>query len=309
MFYPNQGLNSLTQIQLENWVTEAKKRVIEGRLPHYIPRLSQANPQVFAVQIQTLNQQIYQVGQISDNFPLMSVIKPFNFLFLLESLGKRRVFASVGMQPSEYPFNSLEQLQLDQGFPRNPMINSGAIALAALLPGETARIRCETLQKWLNQKAKTQLFLDEAMLASVRSVANAQNQKLTQILANEGYLASSVKLAIETYESICCLSGTVADLAQLGLLLIHPEREINSQNSRIVKAIMLTCGLYEYSAQFAVEVGLPSKSGVSGVLLSLVPGQGAIACYSPPLDNMGNSCAGLYLLQQLAQQLNLSIFD
>lgn len=286
----------------------ARAKAQTAQLPDYIPLLAKADPQWFAVHIQRVDGQTYSVGEIKRSFPLMSVVKPFVLLFLLEQLGEQAVFTRVGMEPSEYPFHSLSQLVTDQGFPRNPMINSGAIALAALLPGQEGGDRCEGFRQWLNQQAGSQLVLDEAMLASVRSLRNEANRALANLLKKAGAI-DVIEVTLDTYNQLCCLSGTVTDLARLGLLLAKPHRQLSPVHQRMVNALMLTCGLYEASAQFAVRVGLPTKSGVSGALLSVVPGEGAIACYGSTLDPAGNSVAGLFLVEQLAQALNLSVFS
>lgn len=299
------GLTTLTQAQLEVWVGQARTHSQGGKLPEYIPLLAQANSAWLSVRAQTMNGQFCAAGDVSLKFPLMSVIKPFVLLFLLEQLGPV-VFSHVGLLPSDTPFNSLTQLEVDRGFPRNPMINSGAIALASLLPGEDAPSRCENLRQWLNQSAQCQLFFDRLMLSSVRSMPNQRNKAIASLLAQSGYIEAE-EVALDTYNQVCCLSGTVADLAQLGMLLVQ-NKAISLQHRRIVNALMTTCGLYQSSVQFAVEVGLPTKSGVSGAVLSIVPSQGAIACYSPALDEAGNSKVGLFLLRQMAQAFNLSIF-
>lgn len=298
------GLAALTQAQLDAWV-EAH-HTPDGQLPDYIPLLAQANRSWFAMQIQGLNGQTHLAGDVTLSFPLMSVIKPFVLLFLLEQLGVEAVFSHVGMEPSDEPFNSLKQLESDRGWPRNPMINSGVIALASLLPGQDAESRCEGLRQWLNQRADCNLFLDDLMLMSVRSVNNERNQAIARLLVQSGYLDAG-EIALDTYNHVCCLSGTVADLANLGMLLVCSKGAL--VHRRTVNALMTTCGLYQASGRFAVQVGLPTKSGVSGALISVVPSQGAIACYSPTLDQAGNSVAGLFLLQQITQALNLSVFN
>lgn len=299
------GFMTLTQTQLDGWVAEAKTIAHKGRIPDYIPRLAEVNCDRIAVSIQSNNGQFFSAGDPAHRFALMSVIKPFVLLFLLQHFGQQ-TFHHVGQQPSDQAFHSLAQLTEDGGFPRNPMINSGAIALADLLPGNTGRSRCEALRHWLNHLSGAQLTLDEAMLASVRSVGNETNRVIAQLLKQSGYL-NSVETALDTYNHICCLSGTVVDLARLGLLLATSEK-IMATNQQTVNALMLTCGLYEASGEFAVRVGLPTKSGVSGALLAVIPKQGAIACYSPALDDTGNSMAGLWLLEQLVRSLNLSLF-
>ena len=301
------GLAALTQVQLDAWAIQAQTHSQGGQLPDYIPLLAQANSSGLAIQTRSIEGQIVSAGDVTLSFPLMSVVKPFVLLFLLEQLGKRTVFSRVGIESSHEPYNSLIQLQADKGWPRNPMINSGAIALADLLPGQDAPSRCETLRQWLNQHSHSHLFLDEAMLNSVRSRSNERNRNLANLLAESGYL-DNVETALDSYNYVCCLAGTVADLTRLGIILVHNCKNILPENRRIVNALITTCGLYEVSSRFAVQVGVPTKSGVSGAVLAVVPSQGAIACYSPPLDEAGNSKAGLFLLQQLVQALNISVF-
>ena len=237
----------------------------------------------------------------------MSSVKPFVLLYLLCALGETAVFDCVGCEPSELPFNSLTQLEIDRGKPRNPMLNSGAIALASLIPGQNAVARCQNLLTWLNQQANSQLFVDDLMLDSVNAMPNQNNWNLALEMVQSGYLQNS-EIALETYNRICCLSGTVEDLAKLGMVLVGGSEAV-WENCRTVKALMATCGLYQASGRFAVRVGLPTKSGVSGAMLSVIPGEGAIGCYSPPLNQEGNSIGGLFLLEQIAKSLRLSIFD
>jgi glutaminase len=295
-------LNALTQLQLESWVAQAKTQL--GQLPRYVPLLAQADPNKVAVALCLGHNHQFLVGDTNYSFVFMSVIKPFLLLFLLHHLGQDKVLARVGLLPSSQPFNSLQQLIDDQGFPRNPMINSGAIALADLLPGTDGETRCEHLRQWLNQQTGCQLKLDHAMLASVRSLPNATNRAIAEQLAQSGYL-NSVETALDAYNHICCLSGSVTDLAQLGQLLAHPHPHLLVMHQHRVNAVMLTCGLYEATADYAERIGLPIKSGVSGTLLAILPEQGAIACYNPQLDRVGNPVIGLAVLEQMVQWLRL----
>lgn len=304
---PSTRLAALTQPQLENWVAQATVYAQTGRLPDYIPLLAQVNAQIVAASVRLIDGNGYSAGAIDQPFALMSVVKPLLLLFLLEHVGWEAVFDHVGIDPSEQPFHALTQLTADRGFPRNPMLNSGAITLASMLPGTNGDDRCEALRMWLNQAAGSRFVLDTAMLASVRSLRNEANRAIADVLLRAGHI-DAIETTLDTYNHICCLSGTVADLAQVGLLLAQPNGQLQPLHQRTVNALMLTCGLYEASGRFAVRIGLPTKSGVSGALLSVVPGQGAIACYSPTLDATGNSIAGLFLLEQLTQTLNLSLF-
>ena len=197
---------------------KAKTQAYQGRVANRIPRLAVVDPRCFAVHICCKSGQNYSTGDTACFFPLMSAIKPFSLLYLLEHLGFETVFQWVGVEPSDAPFNSLNQLVSDRGRPRNPMINSGAITLADKLPGKDAVERTQNLCQWLNQLAGCNLKLDEAMLASVRSAGSQSNRAIAQYLAEAGYI-DNFKIALDTYEQICCLSGLVEDLACLGKLL------------------------------------------------------------------------------------------
>ncbi len=294
-------------MNLSAWVQLAKIQAKQGQIADRIPQLAKANPGWFAVHICCESGKTISFGDTACVFPLMSVIKTFSLLYLLENFGAETVFEWVGVEPSDAPFNSLEHLIADRGHPRNPMINSGAITLADKLPGKDASQRTLLFCQWLNQVAGCQLYLDEVMLASVRLTRSTANEAIANYLAETGHLENR-ETALDTYEQICCLSGQVEDLALLGKLLACENGCLSAKNRRIVNAIMLTCGLYEASAQFAVRIGLPMKSGIGGGLVAIVPGEGAIACYSPGLDNIGNPVAGLAFVEALSQKLELSIF-
>ncbi|MEH2374012.1 MAG: glutaminase [Nostoc sp.] len=301
------GLDKLTTTELSAWVQLAKTQPERGQITDRIPQLALADPAWFAVHICCKSGKTISFGDAACIFPLMSVIKAFSLLYLLEHLGAETVFGWVGVELSDAPFNSLEQLIADRGRPRNPMINSGAITLSDKLPGKDANQRTFLFCQWLNQLAGCQLRLDEVMLASVRLTRSTANQAIANYLAQAGHL-KNIETALDTYEQICCISGQVEDLALLGKLLVCENGCIYAQNRRIVNAVMLTCGLYEASAQFAVRVGLPMKSGIGGGLIAIVPSEGAIACYSPGLDNIGNPVGAIAFVETLAQELQLSVF-
>ncbi len=284
--------------QLRSWFELAQTDAGKGQLPSYVPQLAMVEGDRWAIQIQAVTGAACGTGHTDYAFPLMSVIKPLLLLFLLEELGAEQVWQRVGRSPSDLPYNSLAQLDADQGWPRNPMLNSGAIALAELIPGTTALERCDHLQNWLNQRSGASLSLDQAMLTSVQSVENPINHAIGERLMAAGHLQQP---QLDTYNAICCLAGTVKDLAQIGLLLAADTSSVQPQNRQTVNEIMLTCGLYEHSATLAERVGWPAKSGVSGAVLAVIPGEAAIALYSPKLDATGNSVIGLFVLEQLAQ--------
>lgn len=290
------SLADLNIQQLEAWIKAARAKSNQGKVLDYIPLLQKTDPDAFALSILSLEGEVFSSGDRDQKVPLMSLVKPFLLLYLLSDLGEEAVFKRVGKQPSHYAFNSLTQLRQDRGFPRNPMLNSGAMVLASLLPGKDGYTRCENLRIWLNNKAGCQLELNQSVLKSVQSQPNRKNQSLARELFLRGYL-EDILTTLDTYNHVCCLGGTVTDLAKLGMLLLAKDGEI-------VQDLMLNCGLYQASSEFALRVGLPTKSGVSGVILSIVPQQGAIACYSPPLDSLGNSVVALSLIEAIAAYLN-----
>ena len=269
---------------LQQWLKLARQEVAKGSLPNYIPLLAQADPQAIAIAIQKVNGDHLMAGDTELTFPLMSVIKPFLLLYLLETKGAEQVFQLVDRQATSEPFNAIPK-----GKPQNSMINSGAIALSSLLES------CETLQNWLNQRSCTNLTLDLEILASVRSVANRRNLAIADQLKNIGIISNPRK-ALAVYEEICCLRGNVQDLAKIGTLLVYVQR---SSSIPIVLEVMTECGMYESSAEFAQDIGVPSKSSISGALLSIIPDQAAISCYSPALDATGNSVSGLFLIRKI----------
>jgi glutaminase len=292
---------------LSIWVEQAKTQAAQGKVIERIPQLALANPNSFAVYISCESRDNYSLGDTACVFPFMSVIKPFSLLYLLEYYGATQVLQWVGVKPSDAPFNSLAQLIADNGHPRNSMINSGAITLADKLPGNDANECTQLFCKWLNELANTQLYIDVNILTSVRASRSQINIDITNYLHETGNL-KNIELSLDVYEQICCISGTVEDLAKLGTVLAYKSEFIKNQHRQIVNSVMLTCGLYEASAEYAVKIGLPIKSGIGGGLVAIIPNHGAIASYSPALDIVGNPVAGLALMETLSQNLQLSIF-
>ncbi|MEA5579551.1 glutaminase [Anabaena sp. UHCC 0451] len=302
-------LKNINTDNLSIWAKQAKTTIKEASVIQRIPLLAVANPNWFAVHICCESGESYGYGDTACIFPLMSLIKPFSLLYLLELLGSKKVLDLVGFNPSQMPFNSLEQLITDNGFPRNPMINSGAITVANKLPGTNGNHRTQLFCEWLNQLANSNLYLDADILASVRNNRSQVNVSIAQYLQQTQHI-ENIELALDTYEQICCISGKVEDVAKLGKLLACESSLVNSQHRQIVNDVMLTCGLYEASPHYAVKIGLPMKSGISGALLAIVPNQGAmpaasgaIASYSPALDSIGNSVAGLAFIEALTHNL------
>jgi glutaminase len=222
--------------RLQEWMRLSQQEAFKGELPRYIPLLAQVDQQKIAIAIQYLDKDPLMAGDVNLAFPLMSVIKPFLLLYLLETRGNEVVFNLVDRQASSQPFNTVPDRK-----PQNPMINSGAIALSSLLAS------CESLQNWLNQRSGANLAIDLAMLDSVRSVGNRRNLAIADQLKHLGIVAEPSQ-ALAIYEEICCLRGNVQDLMQIGTLLIDTRRSPQiSSNITTVLEIMTNCGMYESS--------------------------------------------------------------
>lgn len=232
----------------------------------------------------------------------MSAIKPWSFWRVAVERGWDAAVRLAGHRPSTLPYNSLEQLLADGGRPRNPLINSGAIAVAAFLPGETPAERCDRLAAWLNTHTGSQLALDLEVLASVEQTPNPRNRAIAATLAQNRVIADP-DLALATYNRICCLAGTTEDLTRLGLGLLDPPQPAWAIASQGTLEIMATCGLYEASAAFSERTGWAAKSSISGAVVAVLPNHGAIAVYSPPVDTAGHSVAGMAVLDWWAQSL------
>ena len=295
-------LDRLHQAPYHQWIGEAQEKANQGQVATRIGRLAGANPQQFHGQVAILGQPELTWGDGELRFPLMSVIKPFLLLYGLEQYGGDRLGQWVGQEPSNYPFNSQEQLLIDQGRPRNPFINSGAITLADKMPGADGSERCQQFCAWLKHLSGASFSLDQPMLDSVHAGGQEPNLGLLEILHQSSAVANPA-VALDTYEQLCCLAGNVGDLAKLGLLLAQPHPEISQDYCQLVNDLMLTCGLYEHSQAVAQEIGLPMKSGISGAMVAVVPHQGAIACYGPALDIYGNSVAALTFIKRCVEGL------
>jgi glutaminase len=308
------GIKSINIHNLSIWVEQAKIQALKGKVIERIPQLATANPSSFAVHISCESGENYSLGDTDCVFPFMSVIKPFSLLYLLEHYGAEKVFQWVGVKPSDAPFNSLTQLVADNGHPRNPMINSGAITLAQKLPGKDTNESTQLFCQWLNELVGTKLCIDAHILNSVRASRSQINIDIAAYLHETGNI-NNIESSLDIYEQICCISGRVEDLAKLGKVLACQSNSIKNEHRQIVNAVMLTSGLYEVSAEYAVKIGLPMKSGIGGGLVTIIPNQGAmpsesaaIASYSPALDIVGNPVAGLALVETLSKNLQLSIF-
>jgi glutaminase len=245
---------------------------------------------------------------------MQSISKVAALCFAIEILGEDRVFSKIGMEPCSEPFNSIMKLEMASSIPLNPFINAGAIVLAGMLNEHfQAAPVAEMIDFFcrLMGRQSGDLHIDEAVYRSEKGTAD-RNRALAYFLRNAGTLTGDVEEALDLYFKLCSIEVNTADLAVMGATLAAGGRNpvsgatvMSLDTAYIVIGLMSVCGLYDQSAKFAVEVGIPAKSGVSGGIVCVVPGRMGLAVFSPPLNKSGNSVAGIWALAALSRELKL----
>ena len=284
-----------------------------GNVATYIPELGKARKNALGVTMLTKDGRIFELGDTDTRFTIQSISKVISLIVALETFGISTVFDRVGMEPSGEAFNSLVELDLNSNKPYNPMINSGAITIASMLLGHADFE--SMLEKTRTLCHDPEIDLNEEVYAS--ETANmSRNKSIAYLLESKDIIYNDVDESLELYTKMCSLNVTTKSLANLGIILamdgLDPatgQQVIRKRVCETVKTIMLTCGMYDGSGEFAVRVGMPSKSGVGGGLLSVADDKVGIGIYGPSLDEKGNCIAGRPILEYLSKMLRLHIFD
>lgn len=300
------------QQAMQNALENARNVIPNGNVATYIPELGKVDPNLLGISIRTSDGECYQVGDTSIRFTIQSVSKIITLAAALHFAGQEEVFSRVGVEPSGESFNSLVELDLNSNRPYNPMINSGAITIASVLaPYVSFDDMLDFTRKLCMDPA---IVLDREVYHSEMNTAS-RNMAIAYLLESKGILASSVERSVKFYTKMCSLSVTADSLANLGLVLasggVNPitgERLLDNDIVRLTKTIMLTCGMYDGSGTFAVEVGVPTKSGVGGGMLAVVSHKMGIGIFGPALDQKGNSIAGQQIMRDLSEELRLHMF-
>ena len=246
-------------------------------------------------------------------FTIQSVAKPFQFALVCEALGHREVRERIGVNATGLPFDSVMAVEIASDGLTNPMVNAGAIATTSLAPGRTAELKWRFLRDGLSRFAGRELEVDEEALASERAT-NGRNEAMARLLEGHGRMYFDPDETTDVYTRQGALLVTAADLALMGATLadggVNPvtqRRVVSADTCRRTLALMLTAGLYELSGDWLYEVGLPAKSGVSGGIVTVAPGKGGLATFSPPLDAAGNSVRGQLATKMLSRGLGLDL--
>jgi glutaminase len=286
----------------------------DGQVATYIPELAKASPNDFAICIATEDGRTFEAGDCGRPFTMQSVSKPFTFGMALDELGPEAVARCVGVEPSGEAFNAIT-LEDQTNRPFNPMINTGAITVTALLHARFGDRALDHMLARLSAAAGRELTIDEAVYESENRTGH-RNRAIAHLLLNFGVVHEEAEAALDLYFRQCAIVVTCRDLAMMGATLANMGRNPVTQEPvfdlaavKGMLSIMFTCGMYDYSGQWAYRVGVPAKSGVSGGVMAVVNRQLGIATYSPPLDARGNSRRGVEVCAGLASRLGLHAFD
>ena len=294
---------------------EMRQRPDRGQVATYIPELARVDSNAFGIAVIDAEGNVAAAGDSKAPFSIQSISKVFTLTLALGKAGDR-LWQKVGREPSGSPFKSIVQLERERGIPRNPFINAGAIAVTdQILSGHKPREALGEILRFMQFLADdSSIIIDEAVAASeqrtgFRNIALANYMKSFDVLANP------VDYTLGVYFHHCAIAMSCEQLAMAGRFLAHLGRNpstgfsvVQPERARRINAVMLMCGHYDGSGEFAYRVGLPGKSGVGGGIMAIAPGKASIAVWSPGLDANGNSHLGRVALEALTKRMGWSIF-
>ncbi|ALO68052.1 glutaminase A [Arthrobacter alpinus] len=306
-----------TKDRVDDLVAQAHQRYAghtDGTVADYIPILAEANPNWFGLALVGINGSTHLAGDVDVHFSIQSISKAFVFALVCESIGHEAVHERIGVNNTGLAFNSVIAVELNNGSPMNSMVNAGAIATTAMMPGDTAEEQWGAVRSGLSRFAGRQLEIDDGVyLSEMRT--NKRNRSIAGLLDSYGRLEKDPLETVDVYTRQCALSVTARDLAVMGATLadggVNPvtgERVVSADVARDTLSLLASCGMYEKSGEWLFEIGLPAKSGVTGGIISISPGKGALATFSPPLDSAGNSVRGQRACAFLSRALGLNLF-
>lgn len=293
---------------------EVQPLFTQGALPNYIPALNQVNPNEFGMSLQLFDGTSYHVGNTQLQFSIQSISKVFSFTLALNYYGKE-LYKRVGHEPSGNPFNSLVQLEYENGVPRNPFINAGAIVTADCLVSIYGHRSFEAILEFIQKVTLDNSIVYNETIFQSELKNGFKNFALINMIKSYNNIYNAIDDVIQTYFKQCSimmntqqLSKAMLFLANHGVNPLNDETIITESQAKRINSLMLTCGHYDASGDFAYKVGLPGKSGVGGGIVAVVPKQMGICVYSPKLNAQGNSLIGTKALELFTTKTGLSIF-
>lgn len=293
---------------------EMRGETQRGVVAHYIPPLAAVPEDKFGLALVMADGAVHLAGDADEPFSVQSISKVFALTLALGAVGDQ-LWARVGREPSGTAFNSIVQLETEHGIPRNPFINAGAIVvcdvlLGRLRPGEAIGQMLRFVRELAGDDT---IFIDEDV-ARAEQETGFRNRALANYMRSFGNLNGEVERVLGTYFHFCALAMSCRQLALAGRYLMNGgavdgHRIVTENRARRINALMMSCGHYDNSGDFAYRIGLPGKSGVGGGILAIAPGMASIAVWSPGLNAAGNSQLGQLALERLAQRTGWSVFE
>ncbi len=298
---------------LEQIYKDASSKIGQGQVAQYIPALADVDPNQFGVAICDIKGNVYSIGDANIPFSIQSISKVYSLTLAMQRLGNK-VWDRVGTEPSGLPFNSLVQLEHEQGVPRNPFINAGALVVADMIESSfsTPSLAIKNFARTLAANPDIQI---DANVAASEYQHKARNAAMAYLMQSFGNFNNEVEQVLMSYFSSCALKMSCVDLAKSfsylankGQCVFSQQRILEEHQTRQVNALMATSGLYDEAGKFAFEVGFPGKSGVGGGIVAIVPGVLSICVWSPALNQTGNSFVGIEALKLLSSHIDWSIY-
>ena len=293
----------------ENYVGDLGR----GKVADYIPPLAKVSPDKYAISVCTVDGKRYNIGDYTEKFSIQSISKVFTLAMLAPMVGKE-LWESVGKEPSGSPFNSLVQLEYEKGIPRNPFINAGALVITDKLVERVPDLNDKVLEFVRGLAGDDDIFYNREVAAS-EYVTGERNKALAHLMKSFGNFKGKVSQVISAYCHHCSIEMSTEQLAKAFLFLanggvnpLNGEAVVGTRDAKRINAIMLTCGFYDESGDFAYRVGMPGKSGVGGGIVAVIPGKLSIAVWSPELNVHGNSYRGIATLADFTTELGISVF-
>ena len=303
-----------TQAILAEILDEVRPLIGQGKVADYIPALARVSNQKLAIAVYTNEGEVIQAGDADEAFSVQSISKALSLTLAMVLYKPEEIWQRVGKEPSGQAFNSMIQLEMEHGIPRNPFINAGAIVVADLLQSRLSAPRHRLLEFVRQLSGDTHIVYDKVVAAS-EMMHSDRNAAIAYLMRSFGNFENDVIPVLNNYFHACALKMTCVDLAKTfsylankGVSVQTKKEIITPVQTKQLNALLATCGLYDGAGEFAYRVGMPGKSGVGGGIIAIVPGEMTIAVWSPELDPSGNSFAGTMALELLSERMGRSIF-
>ncbi len=286
---------------------------ITGKVANYIPELGKVDPNKFGAHLATIDGEHSFLGDSDEKFSIQSIAKVFS-LAMAYKQENEKLWKRVGVEPSGTSFNSLLTLERDQGIPRNPMLNAGALVVCDVLVSYLDNPKAEFLDFVRKASGNDKLDYSYDIAESEKSMSYI-NTSLINLMKYYENIDNDLNVVMDFYFSLCSIEMTCKELAISFLFLANDgknpytkERIISASKTKRINAIMQLCGFYDQAGDFSFKIGLPGKSGVGGGIVAVHPGKYAISVWSPRLNKQGNSNRGMYFLEKFTTETEYSIF-